>query len=190
MVKVLVKANALTAAPSAPRAVKIGRKGTVTMSRLKPRAEQIAGEQVRDHRAVRGDGFERHRRGPGRQGRSHDHEAHRLIEDHRLEGGEANAPSRSGKRNSAPPRSTSPLKVPMRMPPPNAAAPASPSLKRDVADPAIAEAIARNQALAAALGITGTPGFVAVDRVAPGALDRPALEELIAEARRKSETAP
>lgn len=56
-------------------------------------------------------------------------------------------------------------------------------LKRDMADPALAETIARNQALAAALGIDGTPGFVIGDQVVPGALDRAALEGLIAKAR-------
>ena len=59
-------------------------------------------------------------------------------------------------------------------------------LKRDMADPAIAEAIARNQALAAALGINGTPGFVLADQVVPGAVDRATLEGLIARARGKN----
>jgi protein-disulfide isomerase len=63
-------------------------------------------------------------------------------------------------------------------------------LKRDMADPAIEAAIARNRALAAALGIDGTPGFVIADRVVPGALDRPTLEGLIAVARGKAKTAP
>jgi protein-disulfide isomerase len=59
-------------------------------------------------------------------------------------------------------------------------------LKRDMADPAIEAAIARNRALAAALGIDGTPGFVIANRVVPGALERPTLEGLIAEARSKA----
>ena len=59
-------------------------------------------------------------------------------------------------------------------------------LKRDMADPAIAEAIARNQARAAALGINGTPGFVLADQVVPGAVDRATLEGLIARARGKN----
>ena len=59
-------------------------------------------------------------------------------------------------------------------------------LRRDMADPAIAEAISRNQALAAALGINGTPGFVIADQVVPGAVDRATLEGLIAGARSKN----
>lgn len=59
-------------------------------------------------------------------------------------------------------------------------------LKRDMADPAIAEAISRNQALAAALGINGTPGFIIADQVVPGAVDRATLEGLIAGARSKN----
>ena len=57
-------------------------------------------------------------------------------------------------------------------------------LKRDMADPAIAEAIGRNSELAAALGITGTPGFVIAGQVIPGSVDRPTLEGLIAQARK------
>jgi protein-disulfide isomerase len=56
-------------------------------------------------------------------------------------------------------------------------------LRRDMADPAIAEAIARNRALAAALGINGTPGFVIGGQIVPGAVDRATLEGLIAEVR-------
>lgn len=56
-------------------------------------------------------------------------------------------------------------------------------LKRDMDDPAIAETIARNQALAAELGINGTPGFVVADQVVPGVADRAAFEGLIREAR-------
>lgn len=63
-------------------------------------------------------------------------------------------------------------------------------LRRDMADPAIDQAIARNRALAAALGIDGTPAFVVADQVVPGAIDRAALEGLITQARRKPETAP
>ena len=58
-------------------------------------------------------------------------------------------------------------------------------LKRDMADPALDEAIARNRALAAELGINGTPGFVIADRVIPGLAEKEALEGLIAEARSK-----
>lgn len=57
-------------------------------------------------------------------------------------------------------------------------------LRADMADPAIAAAIARNLALASALGITGTPSFVIGEEVVPGAVDRGTLERLIAQARR------
>jgi protein-disulfide isomerase len=57
-------------------------------------------------------------------------------------------------------------------------------LKRDMADPAIAQAIARNRDLAAALGINGTPGFVIGDQLVPGVVDRTTLEGLIAKARK------
>ena len=56
-------------------------------------------------------------------------------------------------------------------------------LRRDMDDPAIAGAIARTRALAAALGINGTPGFVVAGQVVPGAVDRATLEGLIADAR-------
>jgi protein-disulfide isomerase len=56
-------------------------------------------------------------------------------------------------------------------------------LRHDMADPAIAAAIARNQALAAELGINGTPGFVIGQEVVPGAVDRGTLEGLVAKAR-------
>jgi protein-disulfide isomerase len=58
-----------------------------------------------------------------------------------------------------------------------------PRLRRDMADPAIAAAIARNQALAAELGINGTPGFVVGAEIVPGAVDQATLEGLIAKAR-------
>jgi protein-disulfide isomerase len=63
-------------------------------------------------------------------------------------------------------------------------------LRRDMADPAIAAAIARNQALAAELGINGTPGFVIGEQIAPGAIDRGTLTDLIAKARGKPSNAP
>src|SRR4051794_2705061 len=49
-------------------------------------------EQLRDHFPTRRDGAERHRRGPERQGRGDDDEAHRLVEDDRLERREAEGP--------------------------------------------------------------------------------------------------
>ena len=63
-------------------------------------------------------------------------------------------------------------------------------LRRDIADPALAAAIARNQALAAELGINGTPGFVIGQEIVPGAVDRGALEGLIAKARGTSRAQP
>jgi protein-disulfide isomerase len=42
---------------------------------------------------------------------------------------------------------------------------------------------ARNKALAAELGINGTPGFVIGQEIVPGAIDRGTLEGLIAKAR-------
>lgn len=52
-------------------------------------------------------------------------------------------------------------------------------LKKDMEAPAIAEAIARNQQLAQALNITGTPGFVIDRTVVPGYLPADALAEKI-----------
>lgn len=63
-------------------------------------------------------------------------------------------------------------------------------LKRDLSDPAIAETIARNHALAAALGINGTPGFVIADQLVPGAIDRATMERMIADARDKPKATP
>ncbi len=60
-------------------------------------------------------------------------------------------------------------------------------LRRDMGDPAISEAIARNRALAAALGVDGTPGFVLAGQVVPGAIDRATLEGLIAKARQEGD---
>jgi protein-disulfide isomerase len=56
-------------------------------------------------------------------------------------------------------------------------------LRADMADPAIETAIARNRALAAELGINGTPSFVIGQSLVPGAVERPVLETLIREAR-------
>ena len=63
-------------------------------------------------------------------------------------------------------------------------------LRRDMADPAIAAAIARNQALAAELGINGTPGFVIGQEIVPGAVDRATLDGLIAKARETRRAQP
>ena len=57
-------------------------------------------------------------------------------------------------------------------------------LKKDMHSPDIDRIIARNMALARALGINGTPGFIVGDQLVPGAVDKETLENLIAEARK------
>jgi len=52
-------------------------------------------------------------------------------------------------------------------------------LQRDMADPEIQAVIDRNRQLAAALRITGTPGFAVGDRIFRGAADRQTLQALI-----------
>lgn len=58
-------------------------------------------------------------------------------------------------------------------------------LEADMEDPAIRDAIDRNIALARALRITGTPGFVVGARILRGATDLKTLQGLIREARTK-----
>ena len=58
-------------------------------------------------------------------------------------------------------------------------------LKVDMADRAIQAAIDRNLALARALNINGTPGFVIGEQIVPGAVDLATIERLIREAREK-----
>jgi protein-disulfide isomerase len=58
-------------------------------------------------------------------------------------------------------------------------------LQKDMADPAIEAAIQKNLALAAALGVNGTPGFVIGDKLIPGAVDADVLKKAIADARAK-----
>jgi protein-disulfide isomerase len=60
-------------------------------------------------------------------------------------------------------------------------------LKRDMQDPAITRQLKANFALADALGIDGTPGFVIGNRVVPGAIGLDDLKELIAAVRKKQE---
>lgn len=56
-------------------------------------------------------------------------------------------------------------------------------LKKDMADPAIQAALDSNLALAQALRINGTPGFVIGNQILRGATDLATLKNLIAEAR-------
>lgn len=58
-------------------------------------------------------------------------------------------------------------------------------LKKDMESKAVATALERNTKLARALGLTGTPAFVVGDMLAPGALDKDTLMQMIAEARKK-----
>ena len=57
-------------------------------------------------------------------------------------------------------------------------------LKRDMAAPEIDQAVQANLALATALDIHGTPGFIIGDHIVPGAIDLDALKNLIAEVRK------
>ena len=57
------------------------------------------------------------------------------------------------------------------------------SLEADMASPEIDQAIERNLAVAAALGITGTPTFVIGDKIVPGAVSLKTMKRLIALAR-------
>ena len=58
-------------------------------------------------------------------------------------------------------------------------------LKADMTDPAIQAAIHHNLALARALHINGTPGFVIGEEIVTGAVDLATVERLIREAREK-----
>lgn len=58
-------------------------------------------------------------------------------------------------------------------------------LKRDMAAPEIDQALKANLALADALGIHGTPGFIIGDRIVPGAVDLDALKNMVADARKQ-----
>jgi protein-disulfide isomerase len=57
-------------------------------------------------------------------------------------------------------------------------------LKQDMKAPEIERAVKDNLALAEALNIRGTPGFIIGDHIVPGALALQALKEMIAEARK------
>jgi protein-disulfide isomerase len=56
-------------------------------------------------------------------------------------------------------------------------------LRREMDDPAIQRRIEVNLRLAQSLGIEGTPALVVGGTLVPGAVDLPALERLVAEAR-------
>jgi protein-disulfide isomerase len=58
-------------------------------------------------------------------------------------------------------------------------------LKRDMADPEIDKALDANKALANALDLRGTPGFIIGEHVIPGAMDLDALKNLVADARKQ-----
>ena len=58
-------------------------------------------------------------------------------------------------------------------------------LEKDMEDPKIDASLKRNIALAAELGINGTPAFVIGKEIVPGAIDFAALQQLVAKARRK-----
>jgi len=56
-------------------------------------------------------------------------------------------------------------------------------LKADMADPKVDAIIRANHALAEALGVTGTPGFIVGDTLVPGAIDLDRLRTLVQEVR-------
>ena len=58
-------------------------------------------------------------------------------------------------------------------------------LKRDMSSPQIDAVLKANHALAEALDITGTPGFVIGDQIVPGAIELSSLRDLVAGARGK-----
>ena len=59
-------------------------------------------------------------------------------------------------------------------------------LQADIETPEVRATIERDRALAAALGITGTPSFVIGTELVPGAVDLATLKALVAEARSKA----
>jgi protein-disulfide isomerase len=59
-------------------------------------------------------------------------------------------------------------------------------LEKDMEDAKLRQIIDRNMALAAALGVRGTPAFVIGRQFVPGAVDAAALKQLIADARKGS----
>jgi protein-disulfide isomerase len=57
-------------------------------------------------------------------------------------------------------------------------------LKRDMRTPEIDQAVKANLALARALDIRGTPGFIIGEHIVPGAIDLDALKNLVADVRK------
>ena len=57
-------------------------------------------------------------------------------------------------------------------------------LKRDMASPEVDQAVKANLALAEALDIRGTPGFIIGNHIIPGAIELDSLKDLIAESRK------
>jgi protein-disulfide isomerase len=57
-------------------------------------------------------------------------------------------------------------------------------LKHDMTAPEIEQAVKANLALAKALDIHGTPGFIIGEHIVPGAIDLDALKDLVADARK------
>jgi protein-disulfide isomerase len=51
-------------------------------------------------------------------------------------------------------------------------------------EPEIAKAVKANLALASALNIHGTPGFIIGNQIVPGALDLETLKSMVADARK------
>src|SRR5437660_1473470 len=58
-------------------------------------------------------------------------------------------------------------------------------LKQDMSAPEIGQALKTNLALANALNIRGTPGFIIGNHIVPGAIDLDALRNMVAEARKE-----
>lgn len=57
-------------------------------------------------------------------------------------------------------------------------------LKQDMSAPEIGQSLKTNLALADALNIRGTPGFIVGEHIVPGAIDLDALRKMVAEARK------
>jgi protein-disulfide isomerase len=58
-------------------------------------------------------------------------------------------------------------------------------LKQDMTAPEIGQALKANLALANALNIRGTPGFIVGNHIVPGAIDLEALRNMVADARKE-----